>query len=344
MAEFRHDPVHRRWVLVTVDRSLSPRDFEIAPREPDSGVCPFCEGQESKTPPEVFALRTGAPDRPGWKIRVFPNKYPVLDNRSVKPERKAIGQYDWVSGFGTHEIVVDHPRHLMPLHEMGHDHLVSLIDTYRQRLSTLQEESHNRYLLLFKNHRDQAGASVNHPHTQIISMPVIPRIAAMALSTAREHFHLKERCLFCDLLNQERADGRRIVAENEHFLCFVPYASRFAFEMAVFPKAHHHDFAAITDELLAPCAGILQEAMSKLAALLGDPPFNIIFHTTPNPNQASKRANYWATLKFDWHWHIEIVPKLEKTSGFECGTGLYINHTHPEDAAAFLRQDGSKAF
>ncbi|MBN2289534.1 MAG: galactose-1-phosphate uridylyltransferase [Candidatus Glassbacteria bacterium] len=342
MAEFRHDPVHRRWVLVTVDRSLAPRDFVIPPRGHDEGICPFCEGQESKTPPEIYALRTGAPDRPGWKIRVFPNKYPVLDSSSNDLQRKALGQYDWVSGFGSHEIVVDHPRHLMPLHEMGRDHLASLIETYRQRMASLTEEPRYRYFMLFKNHRAQAGASVNHSHTQIISMPVIPRIAAMALSTAREHFHHKERCLFCDLVNLERSDGRRVVAENEHFVCFVPYASRFAFEMAIFPKVHHHDFATMHDDLLGPCAAILEEAVKRLAELFGDPPFNIIFHTAPNPNQASRRANYWGTLKFDWHWHIEIVPRLEKTAGFEWGTGLFINHTPPEDAAAYLRRDPPK--
>ena len=341
MAEFRHDPVHRRWVLVRVGRSLCPKDFEVPPREHDEGICPFCEGQEAKTPPEVYAVRTGAPDRPGWKVRVFPNKYPVLDHQSTELKRSASGHYDWVSGFGAHEIVVDHPRHQMPFHEMGDDHLVSLVETYRLRVTALLKDPHYRYLMLFKNHRTIAGASVNHPHTQIISMPVIPRIAAMALCTAREHFHLKERCLFCDLLTQERADGRRIVAENEYFVCFVPYASRFAFEMAIFPKEHHHDFSTIKDEMLAPCAGILKEAISRLADLFGDPPFNIIFHTAPNPGQVSKRANYWATLKFDWHWHIEIVPRLEKIAGFEWGTGLFINYTPPEDAAAFLRGDRS---
>jgi len=341
MAEFRHDPVHRRWVLVTVGRSLAPRDFVIPPRGHDDGFCPFCEGQENKTPPEVYAVRSGAPDRPGWKIRVFLNKYPFLDSRSGELTRSGSGHYDLVSGFGTHEIVVDHPRHLIPLHQMSHEHLVSLIETYRLRQAELLKEPNYRYLMLFKNHGERAGASVNHSHTQIISMPVIPRIAAMALATAREHFHLKERCLFCDLLNQERADGRRIVAENEHFICYVPYACRFAFEMAIFPKEHHHDFSTIQDRLLAPCAAILKEALSRLAALFGDPPFNVIFHTAPNPNQASRRANYWTTLKFDWHWHIEILPRLERTAGYEWGTGLFINHTPPEDAAAYLRGEGN---
>ncbi len=341
MAEFRHDPVHRRWVLVTADRSRAPKDFLIPTREPDDGVCPFCEGQENKTPCEVYAVRTGAPNRPGWKVRVFPNKYPFLSGVSNELQRSGRGYYDWVSGFGTHEIVVDHPRHVMQFHDMERDHLVSLVETYRLRVSELLQDARNRFVLLYKNHGEAAGASVNHAHTQIVSMPVIPRTAAMALSTAREHFHLKERCLFCDLLDQERAEGDRIVTENEHFICLVPYASRFAFEMAIFPKEHYHDFSTMKDKMVASCAGILKEAISRLAALFGDLPFNFIFHTAPNPNQACNRANYWTTLQFDWHWHIEITPRLEKMAGFEWGTGLFINHTPPEDAAAYLRGDRS---
>ena len=339
MAEFRHDPVHRRWVIVTVDRKRGPKDFEIPRRVPDEGFCPFCEGQESKTPPEIYAVRNGSkPDRKGWKVRVFPNKYPALTGRSEEIERGAQGAYDWINGVGSHEIVVEHPQHHVLFHQMGRDHISMLIETYRLRLAALLEDARFRYVMIYKNHGATSGASLNHQHTQIIAMPVIPRIAAMALATARQHFHHKERCLFCDLIDQELAEESRVVAQNEDFVCFVPYASRFPFELSIMPKKHHHDFATMDQRLLGPAAEILSAAIGRLASLFGDPPFNLNIHTSPNTNQLPRRAGYWSTLSHDWHWQIEIIPCLGATQGFEWSTGLFINPTPPEEAARFLRE------
>ena len=339
MAEFRHDPVHRRWVIVTVDRTRGPEDFQVPERVPDEGFCPFCEGQESKTPPEIYAVRDGSnPDRPGWKVRVFPNKYPALSDTHEKIQRGAHGLYDWINGVGCHEIIVEHPHHHVLFHQLKPDHLELLVQTYRARLAALMEDARFRYIMLFKNHGPTSGASVNHQHTQILAMPVIPRIAAMALATAREHFHQKERCLFCDLLDQELADGRRVVTENENFACLVPYASRFPFEMAILPKQHSHDFSELEDNLIKPAAEIVYQAIGRLAKLFGDLPFNLTVHTAPSTGQSAKRAGYWGTLKHDWHWQIGIIPRLGITHGFEWGTGLFINPTPPENAAGFLRE------
>ena len=192
--------------------------------------------------------------------------------------------------------------------------------------------------MIFKNHGPGSGASVNHQHSQLLAMPIIPRIAAMALATARDHFRAKERCLFCDLIDHELADGRRLVARNEHFICFVPYASRFPFEMTILPLKHHHDFSTMTDDLLEPCAEILSQALERLARLFGNPPFNLVIHTAPNTGQSPRRAGYWSTLQHDWHWQIEVSPRLGTGHGFEWSTGLFINSTPPEDAARFLRE------
>lgn len=339
MAEFRHDPIHRRWVIVTVDRKRGPKDFEIPRRVPDEGFCPFCEGQESKTPPEIYAVRSGSnPDRPGWKARVFLNKYPALTGQAEEIERGAQGIYDWINGLGSHEIIVDHPQHHVLLQQMGLEHLAILIETYRHRLAALMEDERFRYVMIFKNHGVSSGASLNHQHTQLIAMPVIPRIAAMALAISKQHFHLKERCLFCDMIDQELDDGSRIVAQNDDFVCFTPYASRFPFEMNIMPKKHHHDFASMDDRLLRPAAEIVHQAIGRLAALFGDPPFNLNIHTAPNTNQLPRRSGYWSTLSHDWHWQIEISPRLGASQGFEWGTGLFINPTPPEEAARFLRE------
>ncbi len=339
MAEFRHDPVHRRWVIVSTDRQRGPGDFNIPARPYDEGVCPFCERQEGRTPTEIYAVREGTPpDKPGWKLRVFPNKYPMLSSDETEIQRGAMGVYDWINGVGAHEIIVEHPQHHVLFHQFSTAHLTEVIRAWRLRLNELSQDNRFRYIMVFKNHGECAGASINHQHSQLIAMPVIPRIAAMALATAREHFHTKERCLFCDLLDQELADGTRVVAQNKHFICYTPYASRFPFEMAILPLAHNHDFTSLGDELLEPAAEIISQAMRRLAALFGDLPFNLTIHTGPNTGQSPRRAGYWSTLRYDWHWQIEIIPRLGTTHGFEWSTGLYINPTPPEKAAECLRQ------
>ncbi len=338
MAEFRHDPVHRRWIIIPSDRRRTPADFDVAGRQPDEGICPFCEGQEGRTPPEVFAVRQGAPDRPGWKVRIFPNKYPALTREEDRMERGGFGLYDWIDGIGVHEIVVEHPRHHLLYHQLGEEHLRLVLETCRARISQLMEDPRLRYVMVFKNYGRQAGATLNHQHSQIMAMPVIPRIAAMALATAREHFHVKERCLFCDIIAQELSTASRLVSQNDRFVCFAPYASRFPFELALYPREHDHDFSTVEPEVLADCAQLLHEVMNRLATLFGDPPFSMTIHTCPNTHQAPRRAHYWGTLAHDWHWHIELTPMLCPLSGFEWSTGLHVNPTAPEDAARFLRE------
>jgi len=337
MAEFRHDPVHRRWIIATVDRSRGPQDFQVPARAPDEGFCPFCAGQESKTPPEIYALRSSSHDRPGWQVRVFPNKYPALSSDEREIRRGAHGIYDWINGIGAHEIVVEHPQHHVLFHQFSVEHMAEVVRAWRIRLAALMDDHRFRYVMVFKNNGATSGASVNHQHSQIIAMPIIPRIAAMALATAREHFHHKERCLFCDLVDQELADGRRVVARNEHFFCYVPYASRFPFEMLILPLAHQHDFSLLPDELVPPLAQILSETMRRLATLFGDLPFNLTIHTAPNTDQSPRRSGYWSTISFDWHWQVEIIPRLSPVHGFEWGTGLFINPTPAEEAARYLR-------
>jgi len=195
-----------------------------------------------------------------------------------------------------------------------------------------------RYVLIFKNHGLEAGASLAHPHTQIIATPITPKTVALELDSARAYYSVEKRCIFCDLMNQELEDGSRIVFSDERFVVYCRYASRFPFEMMLLPRAHGHRFSDAYDEMLRFMAAALKETLQRLHAVLDDPPYNFVLHTAPGTKAPARRADYWSTLASDWHWHLEIFPRVTKTAGFEWGTGFYINPVPLEEASKFLRE------
>src|SRR5215475_7368452 len=232
MSELRHDPIQRRWVIIATDRSKRPTDFladlsTIA----EGSFCPFCPGHEDKTPPEITAIRSdgSAANQPGWQVRVIPNKFPALMIEGG-PERKGMGIYDRMRGIGAHEVIVESPDHSLAMADMPLEQFTQVIGLYRARHEDLLRDHRFKYILIFKNHGATAGASFAHEHTQIIATPVTPRTVAVELDSARAHHHLKERCLFCDVIDQEIDEGRRLVYLDEQYIAFTPYASRFPFE------------------------------------------------------------------------------------------------------------------
>lgn len=340
MSELRHDPVSKRWVIVSTERSRRPGDFTLE-KEPiaEPRFCPFCPGNEDKTPPEISAIRPGggAANGAGWEVRVLPNKYPALAIEGTL-DRKGVGLYDRIHGVGAHEVIVESPKHHQHLAEMEPAQIERVLKVCQERLRDLHRDPRFKYVLLFKNHGAVAGATLGHPHMQLIATPVTPRAIAVELESARAHFQLKERCLFCDMIEQEIRDRERIVSADEHYVVIAPYASRFPFELVVLPRAHRHSLMDESAPALAALARTLRETMARLKETLGDPPFNFVFHTAPNTDTTVRRRNYWDTLPFDFHWHLEILPRLTRVAGFEWGTGFYINPTAPEEAAAFLRE------
>ncbi|PYT07550.1 MAG: galactose-1-phosphate uridylyltransferase [Acidobacteria bacterium] len=339
MSELRHEPISRRWVIIATERSRRPMDFDLTPTEmPSSGNCPFCYGNESKTPPEILALRDGTPpNTPGWSVRVVPNKYPAL---MIEGElgRKGVGLYDRMRGIGAHEVIIESPDHHLNLCDMPSAQLEQILLVYQERLRDLMRDPRFKYVLLFKNHGEKAGASLAHPHTQLIATPVTPREVAMELETSKNHHQLKERCLICDLIFQEIESGERIVSIGESYVSYAPFASRFPFEIFFAPRAHCHSYADIPRHEIAGVARGLKDTLQRLKKVLRDPPYNFVLHTSPNVHTFPKRSHYWDTLPFDYHWHIEILPRLTRVAGFEWGTGFYINPTAPEEAALFLRE------
>ncbi len=338
MPELRHDPIQRRWVIIAAERGLRPVDFQHEAPAPLGGPCPFCEGNESKTPPEIAAIRNGTkPNQPGWEVRVIPNKFPALRIEGDLG-REGLGAYDRMNGVGAHEVIVETPRHDMNLADAPVDHIHKVLKTYRERLVDLLRDPRFKYILIFKNYGTAAGASLAHPHTQLIATPVTPLTMAEELNSAKDHFREKERCLFCDLIHQELESGERIVVASDQFVALAPFASRFPFEMFIIPRNHHHSFAEAGDEMLYNLGVVLKEVLLRIKKCLKDPPYNYLIHTIPNVKVRPRRASYWDTIELDFHWHIELIPRLTQVAGFEWGTGFYINPTAPEEAAKYLRE------
>jgi len=338
-SELRHDPVQKRWVIVAGARGLRPNDFMA--REPQADApdsCPLCAGRESLTPPTIATYTLpGTPAPSGWHVRVVPNKFPALQVEG-ELSRHAEGHYDRMMGIGAHEVVIETPQHGVKLSELPVEHVALVLRAYRDRIVDLMKDTRLRYVLVFKNAGAAAGASLAHSHSQIMATPITPRTVAMELDSARAHYQVKERCIFCDILKQELAAGLRVVVVDQFFVTHCPYASRFPFEMHLHPRAHHHDFSSLNDDFLLKMAHHLVEVLRRMNKALDNPPYNFLLHTAPSTLGRTPRRQYWDTLDADWHWHIEILPRITKTAGFEWGTGFYINPTPPEEAARCLRQ------
>ena len=338
MSELRHDPIQKRWVIISTERARRPSDFVVSEPEAPVRFSPFSEGNEDKTPPEVFAVREPgtSPNTPGWSVRVVPNKFPALMEGEL--ERVGVGLYDQITGVGVHEVVIETPRVDENLPDMPLEQVEKVAFAYRQRLQDLMQDSRLRYILIFKNYHSTAGAALFHPHTQIIGMPVTPITVRHELDSAMEHYRQKERCLFCDMISQELDTGERVVAETEGFLALAPFASRFPFEIFLIPTEHAHDFSQIPDAGLRNFSRALKDVLLRLRQVLDDPPYNFVLHTSPITGRRPRRPGYWQTLEFDFHWHLEIIPRLTRVAGFEWGTGFYINPLPPEHAARYLRE------
>jgi UDPglucose--hexose-1-phosphate uridylyltransferase len=337
MSELRWDPLKLHWVIIATERGRRPRDFLVEQESGELTSCPFCYGNEGRTPQEIFAIRPSGPaNAPNWKVRVVPNKYPALRIEGELNNR-GYGLYDVMNGIGAHEVIIETPDHHRGLADLTPTEITDVLVAYRTRYLDLRRDMRFRYMVLFKNHGTRAGATLAHAHSQLIAVPLTPPVAATELRVCREFYENKERCIFCDLIGFELANGDRVVKEFANYVILAPYASSFPFELRLYPKRHAHDFALSTDAELAELAVAMKEMLSRLKAVLKDPPYNFIIHSAPPRQERLGKPEYWSSIEYDYHWHIELVPRLTQIAGFEWGTGFYINPTSPEDAAAFLR-------
>lgn len=332
MPELRKDPVVGRWVIISTERSRRPTNFVTEPAPAAPRFSPFASGQEDKTPPEVYAVRPGGgpANSPGWTVRVVPNKFPALQIEGSL-DRRGDGLYDKMNGVGAHEVVIEGPDPAVQFADLPVEHIQQVLMAYRERMLDLLKDKRLRYVLIFKNHGAQAGATLEHTHSQIIATPIIPKLVQEELDGARHYFELKERCVFSDILDQETSEpnGRRLVTTTEQFIALEPYAPRFPFETWILPREHMSSYSSMTDPAaFLDLARILKDTLQRLNAALDHPPYNFVLHTAPLSE---------GDLPY-YHWHLEIMPKLTNVAGFEIGSGFYINPTSPEDAAQYLRE------
>jgi len=330
MPELRRDPIVGRWVIIATERARRPSDLAPCPPPPQPALCPFCAGHEDKTPNEVYVSGrspSAPPNSRGWKVRAVPNRFPALKIEGDL-DREAEGIYDRMNGIGAHEVIIEIPDHGRAMKDLSDPELTEVLFAFKARVLDLRNDLRFRYILLFKNHGQLAGASLDHSHSQLIALPVVPRQVIEEIEGAKRHYDLKERCIFCDVVGQERRDRSRLVHENDEFVVFAPYAPRSPFETWIVPKRHESNFEAEPKERLGLCAQALGTALRRLAAALGDPAYNFIVHSNPLRDAASP----------SYHWHLEIMPALSQVAGFEWGTGFHINPVPPEEAAEFLRK------
>jgi UDPglucose--hexose-1-phosphate uridylyltransferase len=328
MPELRKDPVVGRWVIISTERGRRPSDFKPEAVELRATSCVFCPGNEDKTPPEILAIR--APDSqsngPGWSLRVVANKFPALRiEGDLEPAGE--GLFDRMNGVGAHEVVIETPDHTATLASLPVDAVADVLLAYRERVADLKKDPRFEYVLVFKNHGEAAGASLEHPHSQLIATPIIPIMVSEELGGAAQYFRMKERCVWCDIVRQERRSRHRMIVESGGFAAVAPFAPRFPFETWILPTRHRAAFEESDVDELRSLAGVLGDVLRRMNRVLNAPPFNFMLHTAPLREPAGAY----------FHWHLEVIPKLTRVAGFEWGSGFFINPVPPEDGAAALR-------
>ena len=333
MSEVRQDPPTRRWVVFATERAKRPSDFVTAasrPQVPERDEnCPFCPGNEARTPPEKLAFRPhgGEPNGPGWSVRVVPNAFPAL-----KPEGQwAIedpGFYTRLAGIGAHEVLIESPRHNHSPGRMTPDEIAQVLAAAAERFLALTQDRRLSYIAFFRNKGQGAGCSLAHPHSQIIATPVAPTHIREEVAQARTYYDDRVSCAYCDVLRREKELGTRVVADTGHFLVFEPFASRWPFETWIVPWEHRSIIEPTEAGGLKGLAVALRIALGALHDAADDPDYNLVLHEAPLRDSCE---DYY-------HWHIEIAPRLSTPAGFELGTGIWINTVMPEDAADYLRQ------
>jgi UDPglucose--hexose-1-phosphate uridylyltransferase len=326
MPELRRDPVTGRWIIVATERARRPQDFRGEPQVASAKACPFCEGKEEGTPPEIVAIaaRDRRPNAPGWRVRVVPNKFPALQVEGHL-EPRGNGLYDVMNGVGAHEVIIESPHHTVSVTDLPL--LRDVFWAYRERLADLKQDRRLLYGLIFKNVGPSAGATVEHAHSQLICTPVVPKTVLEEIGRTSEYHRFHGRCLFCDMVRQEVSDYARLVKETEHFVAFCPFAARFPFETWVLPKRHRSHFEDTPRNELDQLAEIVRIAIAKLERALERPAYNYLVHTAPFDRPAMEA----------YHWHVEIIPRLTRVAGFEWGTDFYVNPVSSESAAEYLR-------
>ncbi len=329
MSILRQDPTTKDWVIIAMDRGKRPDDFHklktpslLPSHDP---TCPFCPGQESLTPSEI--LRYPHDSSLEWRVRVVPNKYAAV-GPNVEPYRKEIGHFfREMGGIGHHEVIIETSQHHQNLARMPTHDVELVLKVCHERYGALKQDPQVKSIVLFKNHGERAGTSLSHPHSQIIGTPIAPLLIRKKYEVAISHFDDTGRCLYRDLVEEERSAKIRVLFESNRYVIFHPFASRVPFETWIIPKSEETAFGHVAPGHLAELAEVLKKTLKALDDALSDPDFNYIIHSAPPEDET----------KLYFLWHIQILPRLTTIAGFELGSGIFINTILPEDAAAHLK-------
>lgn len=327
MSEFRHNLITNEWVVVATERAKRPSDF-VGSKTPKtlpeySENCPFCPGNEQHTPTALYRY----PAEGDWNIRVVPNKFAAL-KPTDSLERVQEGRYLKFGGFGYADVIIEAPLHNQTLGTLSEDNVLQVMKAYKARYDSLSADERVDLVTIFRNHGVRAGTSLEHPHSQIIATPLVPlRVREQLEETQRYSANLGS-CVFCDIMKEEKKDGRRLVLETDHFVAFEPYASRSPFETWILPKRHQSVFGAIHLNELKDMAHSVRTILGKMYRGLNNPDYNLILQSAPTREED---VDYY-------HWYIRIIPRLTTPAGFEMGTGIYITTAYPEETADFLRK------
>jgi UDPglucose--hexose-1-phosphate uridylyltransferase len=332
-SELRYDLVSGDWVVIATGRAKRPEMFKNEKKKKESAPksqCPFCNLDAKEKPTLVFDHGKKMPPEKGipktWTVVSIPNKYPAFSKSDSFSER-AEGPYRIMDGVGFHEVVItkDHEKQIA---QLPIDKIKEVVNAYQERYLDLMNEKFVSYISIFHNNGREAGASVSHPHSQIIALPLIDPDLQSSIDGSAVYFKEYGRCVHCDMLAHDKKDGRRIVFENEEFIVLVPFASRLAFETRIYPKTHHAYFERITNGQKDYFAKALKVALSKICKALNNPAYNFFIHTAPCDGKDYSH----------YHWHLEILPKTQIWAGFELGAGIEISTIEPEKAAEYLRK------
>ena len=328
MPELRQNFFTKEWVIIATERAKRPEDLAThreAPTVPSFvETCPFCPGNESKTPPEV--MRSPVDGRP-WQVRVIPNKFAALSSQ-VQPTRNLQHLLRRIDGFGFHEVIIDSPDHACCLALQSDEQVARILGIYKQRYNVLSLDPRVHHITIFKNHGLDAGASLQHPHSQLIATPVIPSQVRHRLHEALRHYDDVGECMFCHMVEREVDDQTRIVLTSQHFVAMEVFASATPFATHIFPLRHMASFGAITELEIADLSHVLRTLLAKIYHGLGNPDLNFTVRSGP--------AEYGEARHF--HWYVSVIPRLTRVAGFELGSGMFINTVLPEAAAEFLRK------
>ncbi len=328
MSELRNNIISGDWVIISSERAKRPKDFRKAKQEKTAlpqyqKECPFCVGNEAASGEETF--RIGG--EKSWLVRSLYNKFPALSPKESLSRH--IGDiYNSITGFGFHEVVVEHPRHDLVTALMPDGDVENIIKTYKNRYQALESEKEMDAIIIFKNQGAQAGASLVHAHSQIIATPIVPPELRHRMERAARYFDVAGKCIFCVMLEEELAQKKRIVMETDSFVSFIPFAPAVPFLTWIFPRRHMAAFNEINDREIKDLARHLKSVLSKLYHALDNPDFNYTMRSVP---VREKGIEYF-------HWYMSIVPRITNPAGFELGSGIFINASIPEECAEFLRQ------